>query len=549
MNLFFVGLGNLSDDEIRGQIAMLKCVTFSNTIKERGQKAVKYFVEAASGMFGIGQSGSKEEVIELLNIRKLIDNTYNELMKHEREELNLLLKKELISKVSLVSGKTIAQDISDDGLSVLIVREAAKVYAIDENKTPLEQSDEIHDQYYEHYLRVLQKKIINMSQTDKATLETLFQRAIPKADIQQMRQLANELMLREFNGKTILMKLTVSKGTANLRKVIETMGLGVFDGIEGVLNTAYDSMLMFCRIERAMLAQCVWTSVNGLGRKMALKDDLMPSYNEILLKEDKEKERRLITLIAREKQLNVTLKDLLKEIEKYEKNLYVKEKARDNEKERLETAQAEYRRLLEESEILNSRSGIIKNAYDDYVKSNPLKSNSDPEYRRRKQDYEDHARSIRTIEYRMEANEKNVYRLSENLEKIQINIDDISKKISELREELVERAAEFNQLVMELENEACYLAKVLERKWSVFFVTLQFDRFVCENTVKRFTQREIVYIEKLLSELDQSEEKNLFAIRRDKELNVTSCTVATGKYAMVYYEDNCIKDIIVKGKN
>lgn len=548
MNLFFMGLNNLSDDEIRGQIALLRCVTFSNTIKERGQKAVKYFVEAASGMFGMGANSGKDEMIELLNTRKLIDNTYNDIMRYDRDKLNEMLKRELVDKVSVVSGRTVRHNITEDGLFVMVVREASRVYGIDENKTPYELADEIHDRYYEHYLKVLQKKIMNMSQTDKSTLETLFQRAIPKADIHQMRQLANELMLREFNGKTILMKLMVSKGTANLRKVIETMGLGVFDGIEGVLNTAYDSMMSFCRIERAMLAQCVWTAANGLGRKMEIKDDLMPSYNETLLKEDKEKERRLLTLISREKQLNVALKDLLKEIERNEKNLYTKERARDAEKERLESAQAEYRRLCEDSDLLNSKSDKIKSEYDYYVKANPLKGNSDPEYKRRKTEYEEHARNIRNMEYRMEANAKNIYRLSENVERMQVNIDDINHIISQLRETLVERATEFNQLVMELENEACYLAKVLERKWKSFYVTLQFEPFLCENVVKRFTQREIVEIEKLLTELDQSDDKSSFALRKEQESEVAGATVATGKYAMVFYKDNCISDIKVKGK-
>ncbi len=548
MNLLFVGLSNLSDDEIRGQIALLRCVTFSNTIKERGQKAVKYFVEAASGMFGMGANAGKDEMIELLNTRKLIDNTYNDLMRYDRDKLNDTLKRELISKVAMVSGKTIRHDISEDGLFVMLVREAAKVYGIDENKTPYEMADEIHDQYYEHYLKVLQRKIMNMSQAEKATLETLFQRAIPKADIQQMRQLANELMLREFNGKTILMKLMVSKGTGNIKKVIETMGLGVFDGIEGVLNTAYDSMLGFCRIERAILAQCVWTAVNGFGRRMELKDDLMPSYNVALLTQDKEKERHLLTLIAKEKQLNVALKDLLKEIERNEKNLYTKERARDAEKERLMGAQAEYRRLCEDSDLLNSKSDRIKRDYDDYIKANPLKGNSDPEYKRRKTEYEEHARNLRNMEYRIEANEKNIFRLSENVEKMQVNIDDINSIISELRETLVEQVREFNELVMELENEACYLAKVLERKWKSFFVTLEFEQFICENVVKRFTQREIVEIEKLLTELDQSDDKNSFALRREQEFYVAGATVATGKFAMIYFDNNRVSDIKVKGK-
>lgn len=577
MNNIFDGFAKLSDDEIKAQIAILKCITFSNTLKEQGQKAMKFLVDAAGGFFGRSQdTGTSEEMVRLINVKRLIDETYNELSKFDRDKLDAMLKEELINKCKQLNSYDLTVDSSEGAVHVAVIREAAKVYSIEQYMSPGQQADEIREKYYEHYLKVLRKSIDRIGAEEKAALENNLQRRITKTDINQMRQLATELMLREFNGKTILTKIMVTPGINILKKVIDYMGLGVFDAIGGVINTAYDSMLTFCRLERAILAQVVWTAVNGYGKKMVLNADLMPSYNQCLSGESEEKERKLLTFIAREKQLNEVIRELLREIDKSNRMLESKEKVQELDRQRLMNVQGEYRDSLVARERMAEDGEKAKKVYDEYLKINPSPTSSDAEYRSIKVEYENAARVIRSQDYKIVTHEKNIMKLSESLEKQRIQIEEINRMLKEYRDTLVENVNEFNQVIVELENEAGYYAQVLSRKWTHFYVDWNFGQKVFESVVKQFTTREWVEIERMLTEMEQSGARESFAFKTTQTQGaqqqttqpnssyeqiedmakqqtatktfVTYCLVSAGKYARITYQDNLIMDIGVKDR-
>ncbi|MGN0160776.1 MAG: hypothetical protein ACI4AQ_05265 [Lachnospiraceae bacterium] len=551
MRTIFDGLDRLSDEEICGQIALMRCVTLSNTIKERSQKAFQALVETAGGILGMNSSsgGNDDGLVMLLNIRKMIDECREDLEKNDREELDNILKQELIKKCNSILQETLSENVGKEELYIVLVREASKLYRIDENKTPAQQADEVHDRYYEQYLKVLQKRILKMSSEERTALELRIQRAITTSDINQMRQLARELMLREFNGKTILMKILVSKDTVVLRRVVNSMGLSLFDGIDGVISTVYDSMLSLNRVERVLLAQVVWTACNGLGEELKRKDDCLPSYSPVLLTMDEEKERRLLTYIAREKQLNKELKDILKEIDKNNKILVVREGMRDDVAERLTDLKQEYKNALAEQEQLRIQGERVRKVYDEYIKRNGVRNSSDVEFRRIRQDYENTARDIRNSEYRIQNDERNISRQENELEKVRFRIQDINKQISEMRETMVNKVTEFNELIVKLENEAEYFSQILSKRWENNFKKLKIGNGVCENTVKCMTQREVVALERLLCEMDDCENTDYFAKHRGEYQSITYCMVATGKYAKITYHGYDIIDIGVKERD
>ncbi len=522
MITIFDGFDQLSDDEIRGQIALLRCVTLANSF--RG-------------------------VVQLVNVRKMIEDCYFELRDVEREELNLLLNRELIKKTHAISAFEIKrEEYLREELHVRVVREAARTYMIDEYRTPGQQADEIREQFYEHYLKVLLRKLGRMTEDENGKLEMQIQKAIAQSNIQAVRQLASDLMLREFNGKTVRMKIVAEGNTKSLKKVIDVMGMGMFDGMETVISTIHDSVLMFCRMERAVLAQCVWTAVNGYGKRMSLNDDLMPSYSDGLAQEENEKERLLLILIAKEAELNKTLRRLLSEIDRLNKQLVIREENHEREKGKLEQVKLEYQEALERKEIVLSGGEQIKKNYEEYLRTHPVKNNSDMEYRRKKQEYENLARNVRNAELVEVSCVRNISRLEESLEKQKDGMKEIEKNLAALREELVSNVQVFNEVIMQLENEAGYRAQVLRRKWNSFYKTLRFDRKIYENVVKCFTQREIVAIERLLKEMDDSDEKAIFAHKTSGTDSITFCQTGAGKYAEIVYNDSEILQIQVKGK-
>lgn len=522
MVTIFDGFAGLSDDEIRGQIALLKCMTLSNAVKE---------------------------VVQLANVRRMVDASYNELEELERDTLDDMLKQELIKKCQAVSVAAIKEDISLEELHILVVREAARVYMIDDDMTPGQKADEIHDRYYEHYLKVLQRKMGKMTEKENERLEMQIQKAITQSNIEDLRRLATEMMLREFNGKTIRIRIASEKSTTMLKKVIDVMGLRIFDGMEGVISTANDSMMMFCRLERAILAECVWTAVNGYGKRMRIPDDLMPSYSNGLLQEENEKEKILLILISREEQLNKTLRSLLSEIDKLNKQVVIKEGVLERDKEKLEGTRNEQEETIAYREKILSDGENTKKAYEEYIRSHPVKNNSDLEYRKLKQDYENLARDVRNNELKMISLEKNISRLEDSVENQKKQLEQINQSLSGLREELVLHVQEFNEVITNLENEAGYRAQLLKRKWETHFKTLLFDGKIYENVVKYFTQREIVSLERMLLEMDTCSIKGAFASKKGKNGNLVAfCMVNTGKYAEIVYEDCQIIEIRVKGR-
>lgn len=565
MNNIFDGLAKLSDDEIKAQIAIVRCITFSNTLKEHGQKAMKFLVDTAGGLFGRSSDvGQGEEMVRLVNIKRMVDETYNELSKCNRDELDAMLKEDLINKCKQLNAYDLTVDSSEGAVHVAVVREAARAYSIDQYMSPGQQADEIREKYYEHYLKVLRRNIDRATVEEKASLEYNLQRRITKADINQMRQLAIELMLREFNGKTILTKIMVTPGVNILKKVIDYMGLGVFDAIGGVINTAYDSMLAFCRIERAILAQVVWTALNGYGKKMMLSPDLMPSYNQGLKSESDEKERKLLILISREKQLNDDIRQLLREIDKSNRMLDSKESVYKRDQNHLAALQAEYKDSLVARDKMAEDGEKVKKVYDEYLKRNPAPVNSDPEYRSIKLEYENAARVIRSQDYKITNHEKNIMKLSEGLEKQRTQVTEINRILREYRNTLVDNVNEFNQVIVELENEAGYYAQVLSRKWARFFVDWNFEDKVFESVVKQFTTREWVAIERMLTEMEQSGARASFAFKTiqsqgtsyaeadmqlpEEKIYVTYCLVSLGKYAQITYQSNKVLNITVKDR-
>lgn len=546
----FDGFDKLSDDEIRGQIAILRHVTFTNSLKERSQKAVRFLVEAASGIFSTVKESGEEDAVQITNVRKMTSDCFEELKVCNRKELDMMLKQELIKKNNAVSTTVLTENSSNDEIHFTIVKEAARVYMIDENKTPQAKADEICEKYYQQYVTVLQRKLEKMGRNELDIIAQRIQREIVKSDIVKMRHLANEMFLTEFNGKTIVSCLM--HGNINkLQRVIDVFGLGIFDGLDCVISTAFDSVMMFCRMERAILAQCVWTAGNGYNRKFRLSDDLMPSFKSGMYDVDDEKERKLLILISRENQLNKVLKELLSDIDKKNKQLVIREERLEKEKEKLAILNDESVVLEEEKNKITADGEKTKKAYEDYIAANPVKNNSDIQFRQIKQDYENLARNVRSSDSKIQTNARSISKTTESIAEWEKKIADINNETYTLREKLVEHVREFNEVIFLQDNEAGYLSQVLKRRWEKFFTGLSFENRVYDQTVRQFTHKEIVAIEHMLYELEQCDNKELFNLRTGssdgEDLPMYCyCVVGTGKNAKITYKDSDIFSIEVK---
>lgn len=563
MNNLFDGYRQMADEEIRLQIALFRCITFSNTIKEKGQKAVKFIMDTVSDFFGTGD-------IKVTDIRKMVEQVYDQLSEESRSDLDKMLKEELINICkSLCDYNFVTEgnvnDIDEDEISTVVIREAAKTYGIDEYKTPLVKADEIYDKYFDQYATVLQKKLIRLTQEEKKHYENRIQNAIIKGDIKRTRELANTMMLSEFNGKTVLTTISTPSRLPTLKKVLNVMGVGIFDGISCIIATAYDSMLSFCRVERLLLAQSVWNVEHETGR-MSLSFDLMPSYidefgNLNTLSGEQvdensrimEREKKLLLMSFRENEYNQRIKSLLDDIKKCEKQRAINEQSYTNDLSKLTLNQDELAVWLDKKIKIAEEANKAKEEYDTYLENNLERSNSDVVYRTLKYRYEEAGRSIRNCEQRINTLKNNVGRYSETTDTLSKTIKNIEHELTVHRNQLVILVSEYNELIFELENEAGYRASILKKKWERAFVELKFSRYVFEKTVKRFSTREIVRIELMLTEMTREGVRKAVACEEIKDKDtvsyVTYAVVNGKKYAKILYKDNEIIDISVRGKN
>jgi hypothetical protein len=521
MQTLFNGFDNLPDDEIRMQIALLSGVKLSGKVR---------------GFFTSGSS------------KGAVMNIYEALAPLSRKDLDDRLRQELLLKIRALTGGTY-EDVSDERLHILTVFEAGKAYRVDDYFTPSQKFDLISVEYYEHYLRTLKKRIQKFTPQEANELELAIQKAIPRTDLEHMRQLANDLMLREFNGKTIRIKLMSDTGSQVLSKVIRVFGLGIFDAVETVIATCSDSVMMLCRMERILLAQCVWMASNGYGRKMAYNDDLMPSYSENLKvpekEEENEKEKYLLNLIAREAKLNKDIKNTLEEINRLNRQQVIAEEHLDGATRKMTALENE----LDEAEVnydkVNADSTFIREKYEKYLRMHQAVDRNDMVFRQLKQDYEGCARTIRSAKALLDGTQKNIQKQAEIIDNGKNQLHAINSSIGMQQEHLIFDTREFNQVVTDLENEADYRARIVEKRWNHYYRTWQFDKKVFDNLVKSFTQREIVAIERFLREMDEASDKNSFIIKD----NVLYCYVRTGKYARIEFTGNVINAIKVKGRN
>lgn len=518
MVTIFDGFARLSDDELRGQIAILSSVTFSNTIK------------------GIWQAR---------NVKRQIEEYYSRLAKVERAELFALIKKDLINKCKSLGNYNFGDKTTDEELHFAVLYEASKVYMVDEFKSPATRMDEIHEKYYSHYLGVLQRKLERLDEKERIRMGNQIQKEIAKGDINQMRQLSSEFMLSEFNGKKVLDAIIASKNTSKLKRMIDVCGMGMFDGIEGVISTANDSVLMFCRMERAMLAQVVWMAVNGYGGRIRLNDDLMPSFSNGLLGEESEKEKSLLILISREAQLNRMLRGILGDIDKNNAKLEMKEEVFRKDTEQYDRLTRDYEVLVGEREKTIQNGTEVKVQFEQYLRNNPVRNNQDFIYQRLKNEYEALARTIRNMDAGILDNERRREKIESGMDDQRRQIAAMKDTLKNLRETLVIHVNEFNDVIMQLENEAGYLSRVLERKWAKFYPVLTFEPKVFESAVKQFTQRELVVIERMLKEFEECSIKKAFVRGND---HMITCLVTGGKYAKIRFKDNHILEIQVKDR-
>ena len=233
----FQNMSDMSDDELRLQIAMLHSVTLSNAASSFTQGAASATVSAIRGIAGLFGKKIDMEKPEVQTVEDRIKEDFFALQSKSRAALEMQLRDAL--RLRLSDGKNLG---SDTELSRQIVLEAAKNYDhIKDGLTVAQKTDRIAFAYLDKIRDNVAKKLKN--QSDKEVEDTVrrMDESIAQMTPEEQLQVKESLNLRELTGKTMRNALLSVGIPASALKV--SSGMGAFIAMTTVMHAVFTTAL------------------------------------------------------------------------------------------------------------------------------------------------------------------------------------------------------------------------------------------------------------------------------------------------------------------
>ena len=477
----FDGLTKLSDNDIRLQIALFQSVTVGNAVKETSFKAVGKLVDFANMFTGKTDDGANRINYQAKGVEEIVLSQIKSLKISSRLELDNILRNILIEKCNVLNMNVANESSSDDLISILVIREAAKVYSLNPYMSPASLADRISENYYVQFLNRLHKDLIKESPEQAKITDNNLQQYLNKAPIELIRNMSRKIVLKELSGRGIGRLIRTEAGTKNIAAVVECIGLDAFDVLKTAISSVYDTVLGINRVSRAMLAQLVWVSVNAYGTKFTVNCDSLPNYIPAnMLAEQKEEEIKFLMLISNRKELATKIRMNNSEIEKSTAKLMNLE-AKTQEKYK------EYNELKDIFEDLEA-------------KKNEFENNIDKPKEEIKKYYSDVISAKRNYDY-----------VDLNLKKHSAQVSDLRIKLTQTKSDVEQYNSEFfasnekaNMIIVQKSTKLGIL-------WHTFFNRFKFDTQIFEQVAIDFTNAEILKIEEYLKEMQDSVDLDAFS--------------------------------------
>jgi len=526
----FGGLNKLSDDDIRLQIALFQSVTVGNAVKETGFKAIGKLVDFANMFTGKTDDSTNKMNYRAKGVEDTVLSQIKDLKTSSRFELDEMFRNILIDKCNDLNMDSVNESSSDDLLSILVIREAAKVYSLNPYISPASLAVSISKNYYEQFLNRLHKDLLKELPEQAKITDNNLQQYLNKAPIELIRNMSKKIILKELSGRGIGRLIRTETGIKNITAVVECIGLDAFEILKTVISSVYDTVLGINRVSRAILAQLVWVSVNAYGRKFTVNLDLLPNYiPPNIMEEQNEEEIKFFMLISKRKDLankigigNIEIKKSTSKLKNLEEKLL------------------EIYKEFDEAKVKFENLELKKNEYDndiDKTKEEIKKYYADVMFAKRNYDYAD------------------IY-----LEKHTLQVDNLRIELSQTLAEIEQYNREYS-----VTNKSANILIIqnktkLEILWHAYFCRFRFDSQIFEQVAIDFTKAEILKIEEYLKEMHDSIDLDAFSIKTittevEDEANGESkrvkvhkcviCMVSDVKKAEVIYDN--INILVVKG--
>jgi len=524
----FDGLKKISDNDIRLQIALFQSVTVGNAVKETSLKVVGKLVDFANMFTRKTDDSANKITYQAKGVEDLILDQIKILNSSSRLELDEMFRIILIEKCNILNMNAANESSSDDLLSILVIREAAKVYSLDPYMSPASLAELISKKYYEQFLNRLHKDLLKETPEQAKITDNNLQLYLNKAHIDLIRNMSKKIILKELSGRGIGRLIRTETGIKNITAVVECVGLDAFDVLKTEISSVYDTVLEINRVSRAVLAQLVWVSLNAYAAKFTVNIDSLPNYIPVnMMEEQKNQEKEFLMLISKRKEFANKIRINNTEIGKLTSKLMKLE-------EKLQEANMEFNQAKERFEEIESK----KHEYE----NNIIKTKEEI-----KKYYADVISSKRNYDY-----------ADSYLKKYTIQISELKNKLSQTNAQAEQYNNEFTISNKKANVLITQNSTKLRSLWDVYFYRFRFDTQIFEQVVIDFTKAEILKIEEYLEEMQESIDLNAYSIKiitpevesaaneeskTDVVLNCVICKVSNSKNAEIVYNEAAIYKI------
>lgn len=179
----FTLINQLSDDDIRLQLAFFDCVTLMSAAKETGSRLLSGMAEAASSLAQIFTDKLKMGY-DYKKVSDMVEGRLTELKPVKREQLLKLMDIKLMELVSLSQQIDINTQEGREKLSILVIDTAGSGYSISQYMAPAHKMRIITDKYNEAFMDNLMQSLKNMTPDQLKEWSPIMDKAIGMADIE-----------------------------------------------------------------------------------------------------------------------------------------------------------------------------------------------------------------------------------------------------------------------------------------------------------------------------------------------------------------------------
>lgn len=498
MTDIFTLINNLSDDDIRLQLAFFDCVTIKGAAMETGSRLLSGMTDVANSLAQMFTSRLKLDY-DYKKVSDMVDSRVAQLKPLQREQLLKMLEIKLMELVPSLQQLDINTQEGREKLSILVIDTAGSGYSVNRYMAPAHKLRIIADRYNAAFMDNLMQSLKNMTPEQLKEWSPIMDKAIGMADIETKRVVHKELMPDAFNGMGVLKCLRKQKTPMQLKLVIDCFGVAAFDYKAVEVKTMYQALRSFNKVSVYQLARLISIAVRKYDKPLYAADELMPSYvtgEEQVKADNEDKEYQVLV-----KQIS----EIAAQRAKNEKELENKEKQLEEAKERALAASEHYTNIsLEFSELELKK--------DDYIAGLRTEAETKSYYAR----VNDAKRQLdRALEDSI-AKKRRVEELN--------NQAAIAKDKKEFEEKQAEELMSAYNIKTDIRMNR------LKRLWSAYYYRFTFKDAIFKHLAANYTRKQIVTIESMLKEIHDSrdwrvslKDDRLYVYTGDKKPLVIIC--------------------------